>query len=166
MCARSICKSAVHVPVCHFHEVCLEYCLLKNFSVTKAKVQFFSFFWLILRLQVYQNKFLGRAKFPQPETSAELFDIQMEISDQWCHQASKLGSVVFNTFINGIDSGVECSLRKFVDYTKLSGVVDSPEGQDAIQRELNKIEKKSHGNLMGVNKAKYKVLCLSWDNVW
>ncbi|TRZ24912.1 hypothetical protein HGM15179_002133 [Zosterops borbonicus] len=108
----------------------------------------------------------GRAKFLQPETSAELFDIQMEISDQWCHQASKLGSVVFNTFINGIDSGVECSLRKFVDYTKLSGVVDSPEGQDAIQRELNKIEKKSHGNLMGVNKAKYKVLCLSWDNVW
>ncbi|KAF4803167.1 hypothetical protein TURU_017962 [Turdus rufiventris] len=49
---------------------------------------------------------------------------------------------------------------KQADDTKPNGAVDRPEGQDAIQTDLDVLQKWVHGNLMRLNKAKCKTLYL------
>ncbi|PKU42443.1 hypothetical protein llap_7243 [Limosa lapponica baueri] len=72
--------------------------------------------------------------------------------------------MLFNFFVGDMGSGIESTLSKCADDTKLCGAVDTLQGRGANQRDLDRIERWARANLMKFNQAKCKVLHLGHGN--
>lgn len=68
---------------------------------------------------------------------------------------------MFNTSISDQDEGV-----KFTSDTKMVGNVDLLEGQEAIQRDLDRLDQWPKTNCTSFSKAKCYILHLNYDNPW
>lgn len=53
-----------------------------------------------------------------------------------------------NVFLRDVDSGTEYTLSKFSSDTKPCGVTETLEGRDAVQRDLDRLKRWAHVNLM------------------
>jgi len=87
------------------------------------------------------------AGWSQSESCGQWLSVQAQTGDKW-HSleigAGFGGSVFLNIFAGNMDSGIECTLIKFTDYSNLSSRVDMLRGRNAIQRDLDRLERWAH----------------------
>ncbi|GAB0209889.1 cAMP-dependent protein kinase inhibitor alpha [Grus japonensis] len=69
-----------------------------------------------------------------------------------------------NIFINYLAGGIESTITKFADDSKLVGEVNTSEGRDILQRHLDRLEEWASKNSMKFNKDMCKILHLGQNN--
>ena len=90
------------------------------------------------------------AEWSHSETCSYQLSVQVETGDdEWCSSGIDAGT-----------SGIEYTLSKFADDTKLSDAVNTVDGKGDIQGDLGKLQRWACANLMKFNKAKCKILHL------
>lgn len=77
---------------------------------------------------------------------------------------AQLGPVLCNVIINDLCAGLECILSKFADVINLGAVVNSWQGQEAMQRDLGRLKHWAISNSMKFNTGKCWVLYIQWSN--
>lgn len=86
--------------------------------------------------------------------------VQAEAGDEWCLSWDWCSlATVSMTY-----SGTECTFGKLADGANISGVVDTIEVKDTIQKDLNRLEKWVPVNQIRLSKATCKVLYLTWGD--
>lgn len=78
-------------------------------------------------------------------------------------QSSILGSVFFGVFSSDLDTGVEYTLSKFADNTKLGAAIDSLEDRETLQKNLDRFQLRAITSHMKLKTAKAR-FC-TWDCV-
>lgn len=75
-----------------------------------------------------------------------------------------LRSILFNIFINHLDSEIMCIFGKYVDNAQQGGVSHTPGRCATIRRVLNRLKNWEERNLVEFDQQKYKILHPGWNN--